>query len=83
MWKTSYIGKTHLASDIWEFRFRRPEGYQYIPGQYAAFAFVQLLADPADNHASCRSPLAWTTPILLLSPGFLNGPAPSNAAWLS
>lgn len=46
MWKTSYIGKTHLASDIWEFRFRRPEGYQYIPGQYAAFAFVQLLADP-------------------------------------
>lgn len=45
MRKTSYIGKTHLTSDIWEFRFQRPEAYQYIPGQYAAFTFAQPLAD--------------------------------------
>lgn len=46
MRKTNYIGKTHLASDIWEFRLQKPEAYQYIPGQYTAFTFVQPLADP-------------------------------------
>lgn len=45
MWHAKYIGKKLLASDIWEFRFARPEGFAYIPGQYAGFAFHEPLED--------------------------------------
>ncbi len=46
MWSTSYSSKTHLGSDIWEFCFTRPAGFDYVPGQYAAFAFAEPLGDP-------------------------------------
>jgi benzoate/toluate 1,2-dioxygenase reductase subunit len=46
MWRAQFAGKKHLASDIWEFRFSRPEGYEYLPGQYAIFSFPEPLEDP-------------------------------------
>jgi len=45
MWSAQFISKVHLSSDIWEFRFTRPNGFDYIPGQYAAFAFQEPLHD--------------------------------------
>jgi len=45
MWRTQFLGKTHHASNIWEFRFAHPEGFDYLPGQYAAFAFPELVND--------------------------------------
>jgi ferredoxin-NADP reductase len=45
MWSLRFISKTRLARDIWEFRFTRPEGFDYIPGQYAAFVFDVPLHD--------------------------------------
>lgn len=46
MWSTQFISKTRLALDIWEFRFTRPKGYDYTPGQYATFSFHEPLNDP-------------------------------------
>lgn len=46
MWSAPYIGKTQLAADIWEFRFARPEHYEYIAGQYAQLHFPNLVGDP-------------------------------------
>lgn len=49
MWSAPYIGKTQLAADIWEFRFVRPTGYDYIAGQYAQFHFPDLTDDQRGN----------------------------------
>lgn len=46
MWHARFISKTHLASDIWEFRFSKPEGYTYLAGQYAQFHMPNLQNDP-------------------------------------
>lgn len=45
MWSVRFISKEHLASDIWVFRFTRPGGFDYLPGQYASFAFHELPQD--------------------------------------
>lgn len=49
MWHAKFIGKTKQASDIWEFMFTRPEGYEYIPGQYASVVLPELSGDPRGN----------------------------------
>lgn len=46
MWSAPYIGKTQLAADIWEFRFTRPEHYEYTPGQYAQLHLPEVANDP-------------------------------------
>ena len=45
MWHTQLISKHRLATDIWEFRFARPDGYEYLSGQYASFSFHEPLND--------------------------------------
>ena len=45
MWSLQFISKTRLASDIWEFRFTRPDGFDYIPGQYVSFILQEPLHD--------------------------------------
>lgn len=45
MWQTTFIGRKHLGTDIWEFRLTRPEGYEYLSGQYASIGFPMPLDD--------------------------------------
>ena len=45
MWNAAFIEKTRLASDIWEFRFVKPDQYDYVAGQYAQFTLPDVLND--------------------------------------
>lgn len=36
-YKLKFIEKEHLTSDIWEFRFKKPTGFSFIPGQYMEY----------------------------------------------
>lgn len=46
MWNAAFIEKTHLASDIWEFRFVKPAQYAYVAGQYAHVSLADVFDDP-------------------------------------
>ncbi len=37
MWRAQFSSKTHLGSNIWEFKFQKPSSYDFLPGQYAHF----------------------------------------------
>lgn len=46
MWNAAFIEKTHLTSDIWEFRFVKPAQYEYVAGQYAHVSLADVFDDP-------------------------------------
>lgn len=50
MYTTSFIRKKHLSQHVWEFEFRTPAGFNYLPGQYAHFHLPSADDSPQNTH---------------------------------
>lgn len=52
MQPSSFISKEHLVNDVWTYYFTRPDGYDFLAGQYAE---IIVPHEVADNRGSRRT----------------------------